>query len=194
MGIAAPADQGHPPPANSWFLEVPCRLGLLGAGAYGTVVSALRAPSGTQLFAAIQTVDRLYVWKLPFHEKNLTELSSVTCARAGGHLDRYSSREGEVIFLAEISSFDLAIRIARAAAQTADSAIVTPVPVGTASAIEQNITAAGLRATLASQPTLTGADRGFQLADRIHPGTVFGTTCTRSQTNIPLTGGCAVFL
>jgi UDPglucose 6-dehydrogenase len=82
-----------------------------------------------------------------------------------------------VIFLAEDSPqhlTDLAIRIARAAPKPSILTIVTPVPVGTASAVEKRIAEAGLRATIVSQPmffTPGCAIEDFNWPDRIILGT-----------------------
>jgi UDPglucose 6-dehydrogenase len=95
---------------------------------------------------------------VPFHEKNLTEVikRNVRSGRLAYSTDIESfARKAQVIFLAEDSPqhlSDLAIRITRAAPKPPILIIVTPVPVGTASAIEKNITDAGLRATIVSQP------------------------------------------
>jgi UDPglucose 6-dehydrogenase len=117
---------------------------------------------------------------VPFHEKNLTEVikRNVRSGRLAYSTDIESfARKAQVIFLAEDSVqhlSDLAIRIARAAAKPPILTIVTPVPVGTASAIEQSIAAAGLRATLVSQPmffTPGCAIEDFNWPDRIILGT-----------------------
>jgi UDPglucose 6-dehydrogenase len=117
---------------------------------------------------------------VPFHEKNLTEVikRNVRSGRLAYSTDIESfARKAQVIFLAEDSDqhlSDLAIRIARAAAKPPVLTIVTPVPVGTASVIEQSIAAAGLRATLVSQPmffTPGCAIEDFNWPDRIILGT-----------------------
>jgi UDPglucose 6-dehydrogenase len=117
---------------------------------------------------------------VPFHEKNLTEVikRNVRSGRLAYSTDIESfARKTQVIFLAEDSAqhlTDLAIRIARAAAKPPILSLVTPVPVGTATAIEQRITEAGLRATIVSQPmffTPGCAIEDFNWPDRIILGT-----------------------
>jgi UDPglucose 6-dehydrogenase len=117
---------------------------------------------------------------VPFHEKNLTEVikRNVRSGRLAYSTDVESfARKAQVIFLAEDSPqhlTDLAIRIARAAAKPPILSLVTPVPVGTASAIVQRIAEAGLRATIVSQPmffTPGCAIEDFNWPDRIILGT-----------------------
>jgi UDPglucose 6-dehydrogenase len=117
---------------------------------------------------------------VPFHEKNLTEVikRNVRSGRLAYSTDIESfARKAQVIFLAEDSPqhlTDLAIRIARAAPKPPILSLVTPVPVGTASAIEKRITEAGLRATIVSQPmffTPGCAIEDFNWPDRIILGT-----------------------
>jgi len=117
---------------------------------------------------------------VPFHEKNLTEVikRNVRSGRLAYSTDIESfARKAQVIFLAEDSPqhlTDLAIRIARAAAKPPILSLVTPVPVGTASAIAQRIIEAGLRATIVSQPmffTSGCAIEDFNWPDRIILGT-----------------------
>jgi UDPglucose 6-dehydrogenase len=117
---------------------------------------------------------------VPFHEKNLTEVikRNVRSGRLVYSTDIESfARKTQVIFLAEDSPqhlTDLAIRIARAAAKPPILSLVTPVSVGTASAIEKRIIEAGLRATIVSQPmffTPGCAIEDFNWPDRIILGT-----------------------
>jgi UDPglucose 6-dehydrogenase len=117
---------------------------------------------------------------IPFHEKNLTEVikRNVRSGRLAYSTDIESfARKAQVIFLAEDSPqhlTDLAVRIARAAPKPPILTIVTPVPVGTASAIEQSVIGAGLQATIVSQPmffTSGCAIEDFNWPDRIILGT-----------------------
>jgi UDPglucose 6-dehydrogenase len=117
---------------------------------------------------------------VPFHEKNLTEVikRNVRSGRLAYSTDIESfARKAQVIFLAEDSPqhlTDLALRITRAAPKPPILTIVTPVAVGTASAIEQSIAQAGLRATIVSQPmffTSGCAIEDFNWPDRIILGT-----------------------
>ena len=95
---------------------------------------------------------------IPFFEKNLKEIIRRN-VRAGRLI--YSTdieafaRKTQVIFLAEDSAenlSDVVMRIAKLAAKPPILTIVTPVAVGTAAALEASLKAAGLKATIVSQP------------------------------------------
>src|ERR1700676_1013643 len=137
------------------------QIGVYGAGYMGTVVSACLADFGTPVSCCHPDSSQIVAMaqgNVPFHEKNLTEVikRNVRSGRLAYSTDIESfARKAQAVFLAEDNHkhlSDLAIRIARSAPKPPILAIVTPVPVGTASAIEQSIVAAGLRATLVSQP------------------------------------------
>jgi UDPglucose 6-dehydrogenase len=159
------------------------QIGVYGAGYLGTVVSACLADFGTPVSCCHPDSSRMVEMaqgSIPFHEKNLTEVikRNVRSGRLAYSTDIESfARKAQVIFLAEDSPqhlTDLAIRIVRAAPKPPILTIVTPVPVGTASAIEQRITEAGLRATIVSQPmffTPGCAIEDFNWPDRIILGT-----------------------
>jgi UDPglucose 6-dehydrogenase len=117
---------------------------------------------------------------VPFYEKNLNEVikRNVRSGRLAYSTDMESfARKAQVIFLAEDTPqhlADLAIRIARLAPKPPVLSIVTPVPVGTASGIEQRLRDAGVRATIVSQPvffTPGCAVEDFNWPDRILLGT-----------------------
>src|ERR1700674_135765 len=159
------------------------QIGVYGAGYLGTVVSACLADFGTPVCCCHPDSSRMVEMaqgSVPFHEKNLTEVikRNVRSGRLANSTEIESfARRAQVIFLAEDSPqhlSDLAIRITRAAPKPPILSIVTPVPVGTASAIEQSITGAGLRATIVSQPmffTSGCAIEDFNWPDRIILGT-----------------------
>src|SRR5579863_7200897 len=137
------------------------QIGVYGAGYLGTVVSACLADFGTPVSCCHPDSSQMVAMaqgSIPFHEKNLTEVikRNVRSGRLAYSTDIESfARKAQVIFLAEDSAqhlTDLAIRIARAAPKPSILTIVTPVPVGTASAVEKRIAEAGLRATIVSQP------------------------------------------
>src|SRR5207237_6849079 len=94
---------------------------------------------------------------LPFFEKHLTEVikRNVRSGRLAYSTDMESfARKAQVIFLAEDTSqhlADLAIRIARLAPKPPILAIMTPVPVGTATSVEKRLSEARLKATIDSQ-------------------------------------------
>ncbi|OLC94592.1 MAG: hypothetical protein AUH86_14275 [Acidobacteria bacterium 13_1_40CM_4_58_4] len=117
---------------------------------------------------------------VPFHEKNLAEVikRNVRAGRLAYSTDMESfARKARVIFLAEDTPQhlgDLAVRIARLAPKSPILSLVTPVPVGTASGVEQRLREAGLRATVVSQPvffTPGCAVEDFNWPDRIILGT-----------------------
>jgi UDPglucose 6-dehydrogenase len=117
---------------------------------------------------------------VPFFEKNLNEVirRNVRCGRLVYSTDIESfARKAQFIFLAEDSAqhiADLPLRIAKFAPRPPIMAIVTPVSVGTASAIEKKIKDAQARATIVSQPmffTPGCAVEDFNWPDRIILGT-----------------------
>jgi len=159
------------------------QIGVYGAGYLGTVVSACLADFGTPVLCCHPDSSRMVEMaqgNVPFHEKNLAEVikRNVRCGRLAYSTDIETfGRKAQVIFLAEDTAehlSDLALRIARTASKPSILSIVTPVPVGAATAIEQRIKAAGLRATIVSQPiffTPGCAVEDFNWPDRIILGT-----------------------
>jgi len=159
------------------------QIGVYGAGYMGTVVSACLADFGTPVLCCHPDSSRMVEMaqgQVPFHEKNLAEVikRNVRCGRLAYSTDVESfARKAQVIFLAEDSPHhlsDLALRIARAASKPSILSIVTPVPVGAASAVEQRVKEAGFRATIVSQPmffTPGCAVEDFNWPDRIILGT-----------------------
>src|SRR5437870_10540898 len=117
---------------------------------------------------------------IPCFEKNLKEVirRNVRAGRLVYSTDVESfARRMRVIFLAEDSSGslqDLVLRIARLAPKPPVLSIVTPVSVGTASAIVKSLQKENLRATIVSQPmffTAGCAVEDFNWPDRIVLGT-----------------------
>jgi len=117
---------------------------------------------------------------IPFFEKNLNEVikRNVRSGRLVYSTDIESfARRSQVIFLAEDTAQDLSrlvLQITRAASKPPIIAIATPVAVGTASAIEQALLQAGLKATIVSLPvfyTPGCAVEDFNWPDRIILGT-----------------------
>ena len=107
------------------------------------------------------------------------------CAAAGCRIRptwRPSPSRAQVIFLAEDSAENLeemVLRIARHSAHAITFALVTPVPVGTASKLEQAIKGAKLKGTIVSQPmffTDGCAVEDFNWPDRI----ILGTTSSEA--------------
>ena len=137
------------------------QIGVYGSGYLGTVISACLADFGTPVSCCHPDRSRMVEMaqgNIPFYEKNLKEIirRNVRAGRLAYSTDIESfARKIPVIFLAEDKAdnlSDIAIRIARMAAKPPILTIVTPVPVGTANAIEKSIKDVGLKATIVSQP------------------------------------------
>lgn len=159
------------------------QIGVYGSGYLGTVISACLADFGTPVTCCHPDSSRMVEMaqgNVPFFEKNLNEVirRNVRCGRLVYSTDIESfARKAQFIFLAEDSPqhiADLPLRIARFAPRPPIMAIVTPVPVGTASSIEKKIKDAQARATIVSQPmffTPGCAVEDFNWPDRILLGT-----------------------
>jgi len=137
------------------------QIGVYGSGYLGTVISACLADFGTPVTCCHPDRSRMVEMaqgNIPFFEKNLKEIirRNVRAGRLAYSTDIESfARRTGVIFLAEDKAenlSDLALRITRLAPKPPILAIVTPVGVGTANAIEKNIKDLGLNATIVSQP------------------------------------------
>jgi UDPglucose 6-dehydrogenase len=158
-------------------------VGVYGAGYLGTLVSACLADFGTPVSCCHPDSSRMMDMaqgNVPFHEKNLTEVikRNVRAGRLTYSTDIESfARRAHVIFLAEDTPdhlADLAAQITSAATSAPILSIVTPVPVGTATAIERKLREAGLKAVIVSQPmffTPGCAVEDFNWPDRIILGT-----------------------
>jgi len=159
------------------------QIGVYGSGYLGTVVSACLADFGTPVSCCHANSARMVEMaqgNIPFFEKNLKEVirRNVRAGRLVYSTDVESfARRMRVIFLTEDSSGslqDLVLRIARLAPKPPVLSIVTPVSVGTASAIEKSLQKENLRATIVSQPmffTDGCAVEDFNWPDRIVLGT-----------------------
>ena len=137
------------------------QIGVYGAGYLGTVISACLADFGTPVSCCHPDRSRMVEMaqgNIPFFEKNLKEIirRNVRAGRLAYSTDIESfARKTQVIFLAEDKPEKLnevALRIARLASKPPILAVVTPCPVGTASALEKSIKDAHLQATIVSQP------------------------------------------
>lgn len=137
------------------------QIGVYGSGYLGTVISACLADFGTPVSCCHPDRTRMVEMaqgNIPFFEKNLKEIirRNVRAGRLAYSTDIESfARKTQVIFLAEdkVESLnDIALRIARLASKPPILTIVTPAPVGTANSLEKAISAAGLKATIVSQP------------------------------------------
>jgi UDPglucose 6-dehydrogenase len=137
------------------------QIGVYGSGYLGTVISACLADFGTPVSCCHPDRSRMVEMaqgNIPFYEKNLKEIirRNVRAGRLAYSTDveTFARRTG-VIFLAEdkpANLNDVALRIIRLAPKPPILTIVTPVPVGTANALEKAIKDAGLQATIVSQP------------------------------------------
>ncbi len=137
------------------------QIGVYGSGYLGTVISACLADFGTPVSCCHPDRSRMVEMaqgNIPFFEKNLKEIirRNVRAGRLAYSTDIESfARKTQVIFLAEDKAdglMDIAMRITRLAAKPPILTIVTPAAVGTANALEKSIKAAGLQATIVSQP------------------------------------------
>jgi len=159
------------------------QIGVYGAGYLGTVISACLADFGTPVTCCHPDSSRMVEMaqgNIPFYEKNLNEVikRNVRSGRLVYSTDIESfARKSQVIFLAEDTVQELpnlVLRITRCATKPPIITITTPVSVGTASAIEQALLQAGLKATIVSQPvffTPGCAVEDFNWPDRIILGT-----------------------
>jgi UDPglucose 6-dehydrogenase len=159
------------------------QIGVYGAGYLGTVISACLADFGTPVTCCHPDSSRMVEMaqgKVPFHEKNLSEVirRNVRSGRLAYSTDVESfARKAGVIFLAEDTPqhlADLVLRIAKAVSKPPILSIVTPVSVGTGTALEKKVSEAGLKATIVSQPmffTAGCAVEDFNWPDRIVLGT-----------------------
>jgi UDPglucose 6-dehydrogenase len=137
------------------------QIGVYGSGYLGTVISACLADFGTPVSCCHPDRTRMVEMaqgNIPFFEKNLKEVirRNVRAGRLAYSTDIESfARKTQVIFLAEDNAEhlgDVVLRIARLAAKPPILTIVTPAPVGTATALEKNLQEAGVKATIVSQP------------------------------------------
>jgi len=159
------------------------QIGVYGAGYLGTVISACLADFGTPVTCCHPDSSRMVEMaqgKVPFHEKNLAEVirRNVRSGRLAYSTDVESfARKSAVVFLAEDTTEhlpELVLRISRAVSKPPTLSIVTPVPVGTGAALEKQVSGAGLKAVIVSQPmffTAGCAVEDFNWPDRIILGT-----------------------
>jgi UDPglucose 6-dehydrogenase len=159
------------------------QIGVYGSGYLGTVISACLADFGTPVSCCHPDRTRMVEMaqgNIPFFEKNLKEIirRNVRAGRLAYSTDIESfARKTQVIFLAEDKADnlnDVALRIARLAPKPPILTVVTPAPVGTASALEKSMQSAGLQATIVAQPmffTDGCAVEDFNWPDRLILGT-----------------------
>jgi len=158
-------------------------IGVYGSGYLATVISACLADFGTPVCCCHSDGSRVVEvaqGNIPFYEKNLQEVirRNVRSGRLVYSTDPEDlARKTQVIFLAEDSAEglqELAVRMARSAGRVQVLSIVTPVRVGTSTALEKTLKANGLRSILVCQPmffTNGCAVEDFNWPDRIILGT-----------------------
>jgi UDPglucose 6-dehydrogenase len=158
-------------------------VGVYGSGYLGTVISACLADFGTPVSCCDTDSTRMVEMaqgNICFFEKNLKEIvkRNVRCGRLSYSTDVEAfSKRAHVVFLAEDSDErleEVVLRIARHAPHPITFCVVTPVPVGTASKLEQALKSAKLKGTIVSQPmffTDGCAVEDFNWPDRIILGT-----------------------
>lgn len=154
-------------------------IAVYGSGYLATIVSACLADFGTPVTCFDSDSDRimeLAQGNIPFFEKNLREVIRRNI-RAGRliystDIETLTAR-AKIIFLAEDTSRyveEVALKIARMASPDATLVLCTPVPVGTASRIEQQLRNGGSQQGIVSHPLfLTDgcAVEDFNWPDRI---------------------------
>ena len=137
------------------------QIGVYGSGYLGTVISACLADFGTPVSCCHPDRTRMVEMaqgNIPFFEKNLKEIirRNVRAGRLIYSTDIESfARKTQLIFLAEDTAdslSDVVLRIARLAQKPPILTVVTPVPVGTAAALEKSLKETGTHATIVSQP------------------------------------------
>ncbi len=158
-------------------------IGVYGSGYLATVISACLADFGTPVcccHADSSRITEVAKGDIPFYEKNLQEVirRNVRSGRLVYSTDPEDlARKAQVIFLAEDSAQgleELVLRMARAAGRVQVLSIVTPVRVGTTTALEKSLKGHALRSILVCQPmffTNGCAVEDFNWPDRIILGT-----------------------
>ncbi len=158
-------------------------IGVYGSGYLATVISACLADFGTPVcccHADSSHIVEVAKGNIPFYEKNLQEVirRNVRSGRLVYSTDPEDlAKRAQVIFLAEDSAQgleELVVRMARAAGRLQVLSIVTPVRVGTTTALEKVLKGHALRSILVSQPmffTNGCAVEDFNWPDRIILGT-----------------------
>jgi UDPglucose 6-dehydrogenase len=158
-------------------------IGVYGSGYLATVISACLADFGTPVCCCHADGTRiLEVSKgdIPFYEKNLQEVirRNVRAGRLTYSAELQDlARKAQVIFLAEDSPErleEIVLQLAGAAGRSQVLSIVTPVRVGSTTALENKLKAGGWHSQLVCQPmffTCGCAVEDFNWPDRIILGT-----------------------
>jgi UDPglucose 6-dehydrogenase len=166
------------------------QIGVYGCGYLGTVVAACLADFGVPVTAygsdSVNTT-LLASGILPFHEKNLSDIvrRGVRSGRLmySTHLQSMVQR-AEIIYLAEDANRDMeeiSMELANYCDHGQILVLVTPVPVGTATRIEERLKASGRNITVVSHPLFLSegcAVEDFNWPDRIVLGTASAAAVT----------------
>ncbi|HEY3767988.1 MAG TPA: nucleotide sugar dehydrogenase [Candidatus Angelobacter sp.] len=166
------------------------QIGVYGCGYLGTVVAACLADFGVPVTAygsdSVNTT-LLASGILPFHEKNLSDIvrRGVRSGRLmySTHLQSMVQR-AEIIYLAEDANRDMeeiSMELANYCDHGQILVLVTPVPVGTATRIEERLKASGRNITVVSHPLFLSegcAVEDFNWPDRIVLGTASSAAVT----------------
>jgi UDPglucose 6-dehydrogenase len=159
------------------------QIGVYGSGYLATVISACLADFGTPVCCCHSDgthILEVAKGNIPFFEKNLQEVirRNVRSGRLTYSAEPQDlARKAQVIFLAEDSPErleEIVVQLASAAGRFQVLSIVTPVRVGSTTALENKLKAAGLHSQLVCQPmffTNGCAVEDFNWPDRIILGT-----------------------
>ncbi len=161
-------------------------ISVYGSGYLATIFAACLADFGTPVTCFDDDSARINAvaqGNVPYYERNLNEI--VRRNVRAGRLDfstniESSVRKAQVVYIAQDSHRyiqEQALNLAKLASDKAVLALVTPVPVGTASRIEQQFSNAGLSVPIVSHPAFFTdgcAVEDFNWPDRILLGTSTG--------------------
>lgn len=174
-------------------------IGVYGSGYLATIFSGCLADFGTPVTCFDDDSARITnvaQGNVPYFERNLSEVlrRNVRAGRLAFSTDVESStRKCQVIFVAQDSAtyiHDQILNLARKAGERTIFVLVTPVPVGTATVIEEKFLAAGLTMFIVSHPAFFTdgcAVEDFNWPDRILMGASSGqAVLTMKQIYRPL--------
>ncbi len=162
------------------------QIGVYGSGYLGTIFAGCLADFGTPVTCFDDDSSRLGAvasGNVPYFERNLSEIvrRNVRAGRLAFSTDVEASvRKSQVIYIAHDSgryAEDYALKLARLGGDKTILVLVSPVPVGTATGIEEKLRNAGLSASMVSQPSFFTdgcAIEDFNWPDRILLGASAG--------------------
>ncbi len=162
------------------------QIGVYGSGYLGTIFAGCLADFGTPVTCFDDDSSRISsvaTGNVPYFERNLSEIirRNVRAGRLVFSTDIESSvRKSQVIYIAHDSgryAEDQALKLARLAGDKTILVLVSPVPVGTAARIEEQLRSAGLSISIVSHPSFFTdgcAVEDFNWPDRILLGASAG--------------------